>query len=273
MRLRVTSLRALKYYACMHNYVFPATYAPWLASRLPLSLKEHKATCQSCLMARPVATRPGATRDPGVFSESLKCCTYFPYIPNFSLGAFAENDFAKAASAGILLPVGLYPSVAYQERKAKAVRLSFGQQADLLCPFFNQNQNSCGIWSLRPGVCTSYFCQSDRGAEGLKLWSEIEDYLNQFEWTLAKRVFEDLGFSENELAFGRAAISLETEQDERQFFIEAAWGTHLGKENEFYKRARAMALSYTAQQLESILGSPLIESEEFIRQKITDFSA
>lgn len=260
--------RFADYVGFMHNYVFPGSYAPWLARRLPKALRETKATCDQCLMAKPVAERPGPTRDPGQFLNHLKCCTYFPFIPNFSLGAFSAIDFEKANRAGLLLPVGLYPSIAYQEKKVKAAFSSFGKSEELLCPFFNSERNACGIWSLRPGVCTSYFCQSDQGVMGIKLWGEIESFLNQFEWILAKRVFEELGFSENELAFGRAAISLETEEDEREFFIEAAWGSHNSSRFEFYQKARELALRFTNDQIEEILGADLISKEKSLREKI-----
>jgi len=262
----------------MHNYVFPASYEPWLAPRFQAAPEETVATCSTCNMAKPACDRPGPTRDPGPFKADLKCCTYFPYLPNFSLGLFTDLELKKVETQGVLLPVGLYPSVEYQRRQ---LRLSadgesagkFGNDPDLLCPFYDQSANVCGRWSQRPGVCTSYFCQSSFGAEGLLFWKDVESYLNHFEWELARRLFSDLGLTDNELTYGRAAISVETEDDERPFFIEAAWGHHLKDKASFYRQSRALALQYSQEQIGALLGLDFLRLEQSLNQRVKDFTS
>lgn len=224
---------------------YPQAYDPWLKALLPEVPSETLATCDQCAMVNP----SGITRDPGPFLNHLKCCTYFPYLPNFSLGALTPEELNKAESRGIYLPVGLYPSMAEQDKISSFGAVGFGKRSELLCPFFDGVKNQCSIWAYRPGVCTSYFCKSTRGQQGLDFWKQVEDYLNQFEWTLACRVLETMNFDENTLSYCQAAMSEEIEPEERDFFIHEAWGEWISKKHEFYKDARKIALQITADEL------------------------
>lgn len=225
---------------------YPQAYDPWLKERLCDVPEETLATCDQCAMVNP----SGVTRDPGPFLNHLKCCTYFPYLPNFSLGALSLDDLQKAAARGLYLPVGLYPSIAEQNKISALGADGFGKRSELLCPFFDGNRNQCSIWTYRPGVCTSYFCKSNQGKKGLNFWKQIEDYLNQFEWTLACRVLEKMNFDENTLSYCQAAISEDTEPEERDFFVNEAWGDWISNQHDFYKQARQTALQITADELE-----------------------
>ena len=175
---------------------FPSSYSPWLVARLAGSISETQATCHTCVMVKP----SGVTRDKGPFLNHLKCCTYFPYVPNFSLGLISEDKIQNTLSRGVLLPVGLFPSAGHQELVIELGKKAFGQKSELLCPFFDKAQNQCSSWETRPGVCTTYFCKSDYGKKGLEFWADVEKYLNHFEWQLSCHVLGLLGMGENELA-------------------------------------------------------------------------
>lgn len=243
------------------NPFFPASYTPWLAKRLPGSLPETQATCNTCAMVKPT----GLTRDKGPFLNNLKCCTYFPYVPNFSLGAIDENKILKALPRGILLPVGLFPTAEHQDLVAELGIKAFGQKSELLCPFFDTAQNQCSTWDTRPGVCTTYFCKSDYGKKGLDFWADVEKYLNHFEWQMACHVIRELGMGENEIAYCQGVISPETEDDEREYFLQAAWGKWFSKKYEFYKEASRVASTVSVDQVAGLIGDEFLELEKKIR--------
>lgn len=256
----------------MHRYLFPPSYSPWLASRLKGILPESLATCQNCAMLNP----HGQTRDPGPFLPGLKCCTYFPFLPNFSLGAIPIQKIKTASVHGMLLPVGLYPNPSLQILTSRLGRSGFGRKKELLCPFFSAEKDACSIWENRPGVCTSYFCKSERGPEGLKLWAEIEEYLNQFEWKLACEILNRIGVHANTIAFSQSALSLETEDDERQFFIDAAWNTAAqffdiqGFENKikFYEKTTQIAQQISAQDIGKLLDQKAFDLENKLQSQL-----
>jgi Fe-S-cluster containining protein len=233
----------------MNSQLFPEGYRYWLEKRLLGSRSESLATCENCAMVKP----SGTTRDKGPFLSHLKCCTYFPFIPNFSLGDIRSDKIKRAKSNGILLPIGLFPSQNQQDLVIELGSTGFGRRSELLCPFFDSIQNQCSIWEQRPGVCTSYFCKSEKGKKGLHFWSEVEKYLNHFEWKLSCEVIFQMGFTENEIAYCQGAIDLETAEEERKFFVQAAWGKWQSKKIEFYKQSRAIALSISSDEIGEIL--------------------
>lgn len=241
----------------MQTKMFPRGYEPWLSERLTALRTETLATCESCAMVKPM----GLTRDKGPFLNHLKCCTYFPYLPNFSLGALSTQDLAKAESRGIFLPSGLYPSATEQSKINGFGIDGFGKKSELLCPFFDGVNNQCSIWASRPGVCTSYFCKSDQGQKGLDYWKDVERYLNHFEWTLACYALEKMDMGENVLSYCQAATSPETDEDERSFFISAAWGAWALKKQDFYQEARAVALKISSTDFEKIMDPQFIQLE------------
>lgn len=240
------------------NLFFPFSYSPWLAKRLPGSLKETSATCQNCAMVKPT----GLTRDKGPFKNHLKCCTYFPYVPNFSLGAINEKKVNQSLDRGVLLPVGLFPTAKHQNRVDQLGKKAFGQKEELLCPFFSQQENQCSIWEERPGVCATYFCKSDHAKKGLEFWADVEKYLNHFEWELARAVIFELGMSENEIAYCQGAVSPETEEEERDFFLQAAWGKWLNQKHHFFVETRKVALNFSSTQIENLLGPDFLSLEK-----------
>lgn len=244
--------------------LYPQGYDHWLADRLTTHIQEFAATCNNCAMVKP----EGITRDQGPFLNHLKCCTYFPFIPNFSLGSLTTTDLNKVCERGLFLPIGLYPSTIEQEKIKTIGYDGFGKNEKLLCPFFDKQQNQCSIWSSRPGVCTSYFCKSDRGQKGLDFWKNVESYLNHFEWQLAKAIIEKMDLDENTLSYCQAALSTDTDSDERPFFIDAAWGTWIDKQHEFYQKARQIAFNFSTNDLDHILETDYLNLEKQINKGI-----
>ena len=250
--------------------LFPEAYSPWLAVRLPGAMIETIATCDNCAMVNP----KGLTRDPGPFDGTLKCCTYFPFVPNFGLGAMlasgSENARVRlnaASQKGLLLPLGLFASPEQEARAKQLGTNAFGQKRELLCPFFDTVAMGCSVWKNRPGVCATYFCSSDRGAEGLEIWGDVETYLNQFEWTMANAVAWRMGFTEDETQFCEAVMLTEEPGAERDYLVGRAWAEWSGKREEFLIECAKHAADITHAELNELMGDELLELEESIRTR------
>jgi len=179
--------------------------------------RETRATCSTCVMAK--SDWPREARDPGPFAPSLKCCTFEPFIPNFSLGRILSANPGIALD-GQLTPLGLIP------RRSEAG--DFGREAESRCAFLTDGA-TCSIWQNRPSVCRSYYCVSDLGEKGQGLWREAERLGNEAEWTLAHELLWSLGFTQDEI-------------DQR------TWAEWRGRERELYLETarRAFGESYNS---------------------------
>jgi hypothetical protein len=256
--------------------LFPESYAPWLAHRLPGHVIETLATCDRCAMAPENGARLKITRDPGPFDAKLKCCTYFPFVPNFGLGAMlrtssgsygavARTRIATASAAGLLLPQGLFAS---PEREALAAGGEFGRDPQLLCPFFDSFSLGCSVWRNRPGVCTTYFCTSDRGLDGLEFWSHVESYLNHFEWTLANEVLFRLGFTNDDLDLAQHAMLTDEPGPERSYLISRAWMEWSDRREDLLLACADQAALVSSDDLDKLLGDEALELEETLRSQV-----
>lgn len=167
---------------------------------LSIEPRETRATCSSCVMAR--ADWPKDARDPGPFDTNLKCCTFEPFLPNFTVGRLIEaGRWDDVVKAGRLTPVGLIPSRSSVER--------FGREG--ACAFLREGR--CSIHAERPSVCRTYFCVSDFGQD---FWAEAERLGNEAEWSAAHEVLWEMGFTEDDVGFA------EWTGREREFFLQCA---------------------------------------------------
>ncbi len=180
------------------------------------------------------------------FSVDLKCCTYFPFVPNFSIGALIENGEAQqleflaiARRQGRTSPLGLFPSREFEQMKHALGVEAFGRKRELLCPFFNSESKSCSIWTYRPAVCASYFCQSSRANS----WKNIEAYGNLFEWTLAHEVLWRAGFTTDE-----------TDQMKQR----ASWFEYADQEDTLYRKSYHLACEVSSGEILELMGRPML---------------
>ena len=254
--------------------VFPPGYAPWLGSRLPGEIEESSVDCNNCAMVKP----EGLTRDPGPFLAHLKCCTYFPFVPNFGLGGMLASPdggvnrnvrlrLDALKGRGVLLPLGLFPSPETEQKYKSAGDKAFGRRDDLLCPFFDKATHGCSVWMNRPGVCTTYFCKSDRGFSGLEFWQDVEEYLNLFEWTLANEVVSRVGFTEDDLEVSEA-VFLEEDAADRSVVAQGAWGSWAGREDEFFLECARRAKEVTPEEVAALMGEDGEALEESLRERM-----
>lgn len=167
---------------------------------LQMNIQESKATCHNCLRARD-------QRFKLTYKENLKCCTFVPFIPNYALGALlTENISGQAkirqmiADRRFALPLGLFPDLNYQYKFTTKKENEFGNNPDLLCHYFDTDQNQCSIWKYRGVVCTTFYCQSSYGQLGKDFWSEMKDYLSYVEMALAEDCLVMKDFSPRDIS-------------------------------------------------------------------------
>jgi hypothetical protein len=89
----------------------------------------------------------------------------------------------------------MLPSVRYQVEFNQKKEKGFGQREDWLCPYFDHQNQNCGIWAYRGSVCTSFFCKSSYGRDGLEFWQSLGDFLQHVEMSLAQEALVHLDFS------------------------------------------------------------------------------
>ena len=138
------------------DLVFTPFYQRWWKELDLAPIGETKATCRACTMVKPPQNE--TLRDPGPFDSKLKCCTYFPFVPNFSLGKINHEQSAlaavrRASARGFVSPLGLFP-----HEEQKRARPGFGTDLSQRCPFLNESKNSCSIWTSRWGPRASSEC-------------------------------------------------------------------------------------------------------------------
>ncbi len=188
------------------KHLTPPLYSDILSQEiLRMDVTETKATCDECLMARSPTVLKNR------YENNLKCCTYYPLVPNFAVGAILSDSTGRYQHAQKIiremiqkrqyaLPIGLLTPVAYQLEFKKRKDGDFGNKNEWLCPYFHQEKNQCSIWAYRGAVCTSFYCKSSYGKKGQKYWSQMSDYLTYVEMALMEESLIRLDFSPRQIS-------------------------------------------------------------------------
>lgn len=224
--------------------VLPPLYQKWASSLLPAPIpRERVATCADCAMCVPKEEQHDGV---GYYQRSLKCCTYFPKLPNYLVGRAIEGDNPGAArlrgfiagesSAGKANPLGVFPGTHYSVIYSATSTENFGKDPNLLCPYAIEAEAPegprCGIWQHRNAVCTSYFCKHVRGQTGNIFWQSFRNLLIDMEsslaWWAAVELIPEVG-----PLFGSLPVS-----DPHNFELPAgadAWRFWKGTREDFYR--------------------------------------
>lgn len=233
--------------------MFTPFYQQWLKEFDLISPRETKINCASCTMVNPPQNE--TLRDPGPFDAKLKCCTYIPFVPNFSLGRILNSNRLDLRSvvgtSALFSPLGLAPKTApkVSENFSSVEVNAFGRDQSKRCPFLSAETSMCRIWESRPSVCASYHCVSSRGAQGLEYWKTAEELGNLIEWTLSHEALWSLGFSIEETDLMARALE---STDEHQ--MSESWFEWRGREMELYQRAFEISSQVSASALRDSLG-------------------
>ncbi len=239
----------------------------WL--KLP---QERLATCENCLRTAL-----------GECHSACQCCTYFPQLPNFSVG-FALQDKNAAPSmlallkAGHMLPQGLLPSPA-QMRIAANTQADdlFGTILDQRCPFLEEDTLNCAIYPYRNSVCSTFFCHHDHGPHGSNAWFDLQLLVGHIETGLAQWAMEKMGMDVraytqrlNELAGNIDAVSVGLD---KAWSLEARkhlWQDWFSREEEFFLRCAEHVRTHQTRLFEIACAHPMMEARVY-EQAVRNF--
>lgn len=251
--------------------IVPGIYKNFISAKLlNIDSTETKATCNDCLRSKD-------KRFSYTYKSNLKCCTFHPFLPNYSVGALLSM---KNTTVGVLkieqkikdrefsLPLGILAPYEYQLKFLSKDETDFGNRADLLCPYFDKNQNQCSIWEYRGVVCTSFYCRSDYGQNGQKFWAVFSDYLSYVEMALAEECLVQLDFSPRDMSDQLMYLNKHDFDgvEQSQLIIAAdvdkkLWNGYDDKV-EFYKKCFALVQKLTRKEFKEILGQQGLQLEE-----------
>ncbi len=181
--------------------LLPQVYSQFLSKEfLSLPIHETKATCDNCLRSRD-------KRFEYLYKSHLKCCTFFPFLPNYAVGGILQLNLPaasvvkhKISNQNFSLPLGIFPDLDYQFRFQNKKDKDFGNKENLLCPYYLKDTQNCGIWQFRGTVCTTYYCRSDFGEKGLDFWRKTNDFLSYLEMALAEECLVMMDFSPRDIS-------------------------------------------------------------------------
>lgn len=250
------------------KYLLPEVYQPFFDESLwNFSLAEKKATCEACIQA------------PHKYKADLKCCTFWPFIPNYIIGSLLLSREEKYAVAQkvirdliqnhrFVLPLGVVAPPEYQRYFKKNKSKIFGQSESFLCPYYLKDKNHCGIWIFRGSVCASFYCESSYGKKGNLFWQAFENYLSYLEMALAEEVLVYSDYSPRELS-----SQLEYLDGNRETLTpttyEKIWKHHLNKEEEFYINSAKFVNDLPKTQISDIKGELGISLALNLKEKLT----
>jgi Fe-S-cluster containining protein len=177
----------------LSNY-FPNLYSQFFPEFFnSLIEKEKIATCSNCIMLKP----ENEIGQQNYYSEKSKCCTFSPEIPNYLVGLILKDDskefesgrekIKEIISKGVgVSPEGIKPTRKYSLMYEKGKQSSFGKSTYLICPFFENKENSCSVWNGRSAICSTFFCRYNAGTFGENFWRNIQFYLQETEKKLSQ---------------------------------------------------------------------------------------
>ncbi len=234
---------------------------------------ETKATCASCTMCASsaqgaVESVDGVSR---LFRPDTKCCTYYPRLPNFLVGALLADDSEamaegnrrvreKLASRVGVTPQWLSPPARYTFLYRNA-RQFFGRTSSLRCPFYESSQGGCTIWAYREAVCSTFFCKYVAGEDGRKFWMTLKTWLSLAEIQLSRyavlQLLPDYVLSGRDKPERGPEVLTPEDLDERPLpekEYAALWGKWAGRESGFYQACFELVRALSAQDVERLLG-------------------
>lgn len=252
------------------THLLPPIYADFLPQNLlKIEATETKATCDNCLRSRD-------KRFAYTYQKNLKCCTFHPFLPNYAVGALLQSASTSGTEAlknkiktrEFAIPMGVLAPYRYQYLFLTKEEEQFGNDKNLLCPYYSRETDRCSIWLYRGVVCTTFYCRSDHGQNGLKFWAVLSDYLSYVEMALAEECLVQMDFSPRDLSDQLTHLNkreFESEETDQTHLSESAdkkiWNGYDDK-CDFYKKCFAIVGKLDRRQFKEIIGAQGLGLEE-----------
>lgn len=174
-------------------------YSAWLTDLIGRATPdETRATCDNCAMC--ATTTHAELR----FHPDVKCCSYWPFVPNFLAGGILRDTSPDSPDGrerlALLLerswatPLGVLPSPAFRILYAQAKNQEFGTSLLLKCPYLVDG-GGCSIWRFRNAVCLTWFCKYERGRASRQFWESVRRLMTEMEAQLGVWACLELGLS------------------------------------------------------------------------------
>jgi Fe-S-cluster containining protein len=252
----------------------PAVYAPLLPAFFDTPAPEEtKATCSACAMC----PKDGAP-DEGVvyFRPDTKCCTYFPRLPGYLVGAILRDGEmaegqrrirARIAGRVGVTPRWLAPSRKYSLLFEASRESSFGRSRSMLCPYYDDGGGLCTIWKHRESTCSTFFCKYVAGADGRAFWRSLDTYLRRLEARLSEHALRALAPDLVEPALPNGRLTLDELEDRPPSAYADVWGAWAGREEELYVGAYEIVAALDREAFERVThaGEELAAMEAALR--------
>lgn len=206
---------------------------------------ESRATCDRCSMCDHGDASPVAME---FFNSETKCCTFWPILPNYLVGAILADESPEMAEGkrrikkAIATRIGVTPWALHRPRKLSLLMLgyseSFGRSKTLKCPFYDDDNpvGTCSIWRHREVICMTYYCKYSGGMRGYEYWTALKSYLGHVQRVLSQNAARSIDPAVIEPQFKKNTLTLEDMEDRapKESDYKAWWGQWVGREEEFY---------------------------------------
>lgn len=253
--------------------------------------EETKATCASCAMCPSSASGTVEAVD-GVsrlFRPDTKCCTYYPKLPNYLVGALLSDtreelgEGRRRVEEKIRGRVGVTPQWVRPSARYNLLyrnsRQFFGRATSMRCPYFELEHGGCTIWPYREAVCSTFFCKYVAGADGRKLWMTFKTYLALAEIQLSR--YAALQLLPEYILSGRdkpEATETPSPEDlddkplpEKEYA--ALWRQWVGREPDFYRACYEAIRALSPEQVEKIMGLDGVIELKVLEKSLRDVVA
>ncbi len=258
----------------------PEMYSSWLREALDAELPgESRATCSDCAMCPSDGEKVAGVYP---FRPDVKCCAYTPRLPNFLAGQILTADdlphgvttvSARLEARSGVDPLGIGIPPARRVLYDRSVNI-IGRSQELRCPYFVDEDGSCGIWKYRNHLCSTWFCKHERGALGMAFWVAVKALLESIERDLSYWAALEAGVS------ATALRQLMTEVDKKpdapidaddvdgvisDHRYAALWDGLAGGEAEFYKSCAERVSGLSWAEVLGICGPEVLARLEVVK--------
>lgn len=231
---------------------------------------ESRSACMSCPKVLSDSYRP-----------DYRCCTYFPRVPNFALGfALLHSEEARdlireLILKGFILPEGMVATPdLWADYITEVEEDRYGKSHTVLCPFLNQANGYCRIYSFRNSVCSTFFCLKDGGQAGESFWHELQELGSQCELAIGQWAMGEVGLSPD-LYYERlnrlepAKVARRKDRAWNRTALRSLWGRFFGQEEEFLIRTADMFRSHQDKLWDIANQVEIREASEFEKKSLS----
>lgn len=222
-------------------------------------IEETRATCDHCAMCSPGDSASPVAME--YFRPDTKCCTYFPQLPNYLVGAILADPSPDAEEGKrrireqIRRRMGTTPHYLGRPRKLSLIlqnySAGFGRAESLRCPYFDLEnpEKSCTIWQHRETICMTYYCKYVGGQRGYDFWVAFKNYLGFVQRKLVKVAASAVDDTVVEPKFSGTELTLEDIEDLPPKDRDYAhwWGKWASREEDFYLKCHAWLEGITSE--------------------------